>query len=386
MLFRYLEAAIPTMSPNNLNILESCFSSSWGGLEIHTLHEISLLRQRGHRVWCACRKGSQLHTEAVRRGIQSLPLSVTGYVHPLAVLRLGRALKQLGIQVIHCQLSKDIATLVPAMLLTRRKIPIVLSRRMGSAITKKDFFHRFTYRHVSRVLAISNVIHQNVIDTTPMHPENVITLHHGINTEEFSPDRVDRAQIRKELGIEASELVIGFVGRFSPGKGHEEFLRAASMLAGMHPQVRFLVVGEASFGEEEYERGILALCKDLGLESIVRFIGFRADIASVMAAFDIFAFPSHAESFGSVLIEAMAMELPSVATNSDGVLDIVVDGETGVFVPPRDAGALAGALARLIEDPQLRLRLGRAAREHVKRFFGEEKLADGLERIYFSLV
>jgi glycosyltransferase involved in cell wall biosynthesis len=105
-----------------------------------------------------------------------------------------------------------------------------------------------------------------------------------------------------------------------------------------------------------------------------------------MAAFDIFAFPSHAESFGIVLIEAMAMGRPVVSTNCDGVLDIVVDGETGIYVHPRNGKELAEALARLIDDPSLRESMGEAGRKRVEELFDQRKQLNKLEGIYYELL
>ena len=105
-----------------------------------------------------------------------------------------------------------------------------------------------------------------------------------------------------------------------------------------------------------------------------------------MSALDLFVFPSHAEAFGLVLIEAMAMERPVVSTNCDGVLDIVVDGVTGLTVPPKDPVALAAAVERMLADGTLRDRSGKAGRQRVLELFDQEKQIDRLESIYAELI
>lgn len=369
-----------------LNILQTCFSHSWGGLEIQALEVTRKLQERGHRMWLACCRGSRLAQEAHLHDINVIPLDVSGYLHPTIVWELSRFIKRQGIQIIHCQLSKDIATIVPAMKLSGHRVPIILSKRVGSYIPKKDIFHRFTYGHVSKVMAISEVIHKNVLDTTPMTPDRVMTLHDAIDIDAFSLRRVNRNLVRTELGFGSDIIVIGLVGRFSPGKGHEEFLEAASVLAKLYNHVHFLVVGEASHGEERYAQRIHTLARTLGLERVVTFAGYRKDIPEVMAALDIFAFPSHAESFGVVLIEAMAMERPVVSTNCDGVLDIVVDGKTGLYVHPRNGVELATALDQMINDPALRDRMGKEGRRRVEELFDQQKQMNRIEEIYFELL
>jgi glycosyltransferase involved in cell wall biosynthesis len=374
------------MSDQKLAIFQTCFSPSWGGLELQALELTAQLQRRGHTVTLACPPGTRLAREASAAGVPTFVLPVRGYVHPWLARQLARELRRQSIQLIHCQHSRDVATVVPAMLLSGARRPILLSKRVGSYLNKKDLFHRITYRYLDRILAISEVIHRNVLDTLPVSADRVLTLHDAIDTRRFAPEHGDRSKIRQEFGYDESITVVGFVGRFSPGKGHEELLQAAASLKDRFPSVHYLVVGEPSHGEEHYAERIHALVRELKIEPIVRFAGFRTDIPDVMASFDLFAFPSHAESFGIVLIEAMAMERPVVSTNCDGVLDIMVDGETGLMVPPRDAAAFADALARLLENPALRNRMGSAARRRVTTLFDQQRQLDRLEEIYRSVL
>lgn len=363
-------------------ILQTCFSRSWGGLEIQALEMTAQLGKRGYPVTLACCTGSRLASEAKARSVSAIEPGVSGYFHPGAIWRLSRYIRSAMPQIIHCQHSRDLSLVVPAADLSGKRPGILLSKRVGSYVSKRDPFHRYTYSRVDRVLAISEVIHRNVLATTPMPPGRVITLHDAIDAGEYSPGKGNRARVREEFGYPGETVVVGFVGRFSPGKGHEELLQAAARVTGARPHVRFLIAGEASAGEEAYERTVRGLCTSLGLDSVVSFAGFRRDIPDVMASFDILAFPSHAESFGVVLIEEMAMERPVVSTNCDGVLDIVVEGETGLYVSPRNSEQLAVALLRLIDDPDLRRKFGEAGRRRVLDLFDRRNQIDRLETIY----
>jgi len=353
---------------------------------MHSLIEAIRMAQRGHVVWLACCTGSRLEEEAEKENLNVFPLGVRSYFHPRLIIQLRRFVLDKAIMVVHCQHSKDLATVVPAVNWAGRKIPVVLSKRVGSYVMKRDPLHRFTYGNVSRVLSISEVIRKNVMATTPMKPERVITVHHGVDTDEFSPATARRAGVRNEFGVQEHEVLTGFVGRFSPGKGHEDFLQAAALLVRHHSHVRFVIVGEASYREQQYESSIRALCGRLNLEGRVLFAGFRPDVPDVMAALDIFAFPSHAESFGAVVVEAMALERPVVSTNCDGVLDIVVDGETGLYVNPGKPHELADAIARLIGDASLRERLGKAGRARVMEMFDQRGMIDKIENIYLEVI
>jgi glycosyltransferase involved in cell wall biosynthesis len=193
-------------------------------------------------------------------------------------------------------------------------------------------------------------------------------------------------RLRAELGYADDDLVVGIVGRVTPSKGHREFLDMAARLAGTHPRARFLVVGEATRGEEDEGRAILDGIATAGLAERVKVTGFRPDVPDLLAAMDVFAFPSHNEAFGLALIEAMATGLPTVSADCDGVLDIVEEGITGLMVPPRDGERLAVATARLLDDAGLRARMGAAGRARVLAHFTAERMAQDLERLYADAV
>ena len=369
-----------------LNILQTCFSTSWGGLEMQALEVTRCLHERGHRLWLAAPEESRLYRESARHSFKVFPLNVTGYAHPRLIWKLRHFLRTERIDVVHCQHSRDLATVVPAHHLSGLRGPVVLSKRVGSYIGKHDLLHRYTYGRLSRVLAISEVIHRNVVATTPIAPEKVLTLHDAVDLSQFNPASVDRQAMRNSLGISGDLPLFGFVGRFSPGKGHEELLDAVAILNAQGRTFHTAVVGEASHGEETYAAAIRTRAHTLGLDACLTFLGYRADIPSVMAAFDILVFPSHAESFGVVLIEAMAMGLPVVTTNCDGVLDIVVDGVTGIMVPPKDGRRLAEAMDTLLQDASRRVRMGAAGRKRVEEMFDQEKQINRLEALYYELL
>ncbi len=174
------------------------------------------------------------------------------------------------------------------------------------------------------------------------------------------------------------------VGRMSPGKGHEEFLKAAQKIAATSEMnFRFLIIGGASYGESDYELKIKGLV-ELDLDSVVQLTGFLKDIPRIMSVLDILAFPSHEESFGLTSTEAMAMKLPVVASGNAGVLDIVVDGETGILVPPKDYQALADGIMKLASDPSLRKKFGEAGRKRVEEMFSIQAVVEKLENFYLN--
>ena len=195
----------------------------------------------------------------------------------------------------------------------------------------------------------------------------------------------DKKRLRKELKISEDEILIGMTGRFSPGKGHEEFLFAANQLGKRFSNLKFIVVGEASRGEEEYAVSIKQLSKTYDLKNIY-FIGFRTDVPDVLAAMDIFVFPSHAEAFGIALIEAMAMEKPSVCSDADGVPDIAVENETSYMFSVRNGNDLTEKLEQLIINKVQRKLLGINARKRVMDKFDLKIITDQTINAYSKII
>jgi len=211
--------------------------------------------------------------------------------------------------------------------------------------------------------------------TLPFMPERkgVSVIPYGVDLERFRPRaREPRARI-----------IVGAVSRLSPEKGFGHLVRAVALLRDRGVDVDLLFAGDGP-SRPELQRETRAL----GLADRVRFEGEVAheDVPDVLQNVDIFAMPSTWEGFGVSAIEASAMELPVVASDVHGIPDVVVDGETGILVPPRDGGAIAAAIARLAADPSLRETMGRAGREFVERNYRWQDNAALMERLYAEMV
>jgi len=339
------------------------------------------LRERGYRVVPICSPNTALFHDLRRRGFNPVTLAADGYFRPGTVRNLARWFRRHPPDLLHLHYSRDLWSVVPAMLLSKR-LPVVLIKHVGTQKPKRDPLHRWLFTHVDYVITISEVIHRNVLQTHPVSPDRVGLVYHGVDLARFNPRQADREAVRAELGIGAAELIVGIVGRIQRSKGYPEFLAAARRLSHDFNALRFLLVGGPTRGEEAEAAEILSAIDAYGLRDRVIVAGYRDDVPRMLAAMDVFVFPSHAEAFGLVLIEAMAMELPVVSSDCDGVLDIVVDAETGFRVPPGDVTTLTHAISRLLRDPSLRRRFGKAGRVRVEAKFDLERSVGQVEAIY----
>ncbi len=368
-----------------MKILYSCLSKSWGGMEMVTLTGIKQLMKRGIHVELLCSAESRIHIEANNLGIILHPVKAGGYFHPFSSLRMAFIIRKINFDIIHTHSSKDLWVIVPSLQFLRRSIPLLLTKHIGSFIVKKDFLHRRLYRYVTKTIAISSVIKKNLIDTTPLKEEQIVLIPNGVDLEKFNPEKSKGEEIRNEFNIHRNNILIGMMARFSRGKGHEEFIKAAAELNKEYNNLSFIVIGEASRGENSYEQEIKSLAEKLNLHNLI-FTGYRSDIPELLAAMDIFVFPSHAEAFGIALIEAMAMGKPTVCSASDGVLDIAVDDETSYLFEKENVKELKESIGKLIDNPDKRIVFAEAARERVLKNFDINSVTDRVCNLYNELI
>ena len=350
-----------------------------------TINSIKQLLDRNISVELICTAESRIHIEANNIGMIIHPIKAPGYFHPIITIKVVSIIKNGKYDLIHTHASKDLWLLVSVLKLIKSKTPLVLTKHVGSFIKKTDKMHNWLYSRVNYAIAISKVIKDNLLETTALDEKKIVLHYNGVDPEKYDPNKIDPMKVRNELNIKEDELLLGMVARFSAGKGHENYLLVAKELSIKYKYLKFIIVGEASKGEDSYAEGIKKLADEYGLNNII-FAGFRTDMPEVLSAMDIFIFPSHAEAFGVALVEAMAMAKPSVSTSSDGILDITVDNETGYLFKKDDQADLKNKLELLINSPEKRRTLGKAARQRVLEQFDSQKLMDGLVELYKQFI
>ncbi len=215
--------------------------------------------------------------------------------------------------------------------------------------------------------------------------EKMEVLYPPVDTSRFYPDEITATKYRHELRIQPEEKVVGIVGNINPFKGYEYFLQAARLIKQEIENVKFLVVGEKLATHERYWQNIRSLLTDLDLEEDVIFTGHRTDICEILNLMDVFVLSSIHEAAPIVVLEAMACAKPIVATNVGGVPELVVDGETGIVVPPRDSKAVAVAVLRLLDQPEKAIQMGLNARNRAIECFDLDICAGRHNDIYCGM-
>ena len=355
-----------------LRILHSESSKGWGGQENRTLNELIAMRERGHTLAVVSRPGARILERAKEAGFATFEVDMRGAIDLPNILRLRAVIKQFRADIVNTHSGRDtqLAGMAAHSILGRRP-RIVRTRHLALPITSK-----FSYSTLpDHVVTVSQYVGRYLVEAG-IPAGNITTVPTGID---FS--RYDRAAVagnlRAELGLPADALLVGTVAILRGKKGHTEILDAAPSVLQRFPGAYFVFAGDGP----QLENLKLRVANE-GLQQKVFFLGLRRDVTNILASLDVFVLPTHQEALGTAFIEAGAMGLPAVATNVDGVPEVVQDGITGLLVPVKDGAAIGEAISRLLGDPVGRQQMGIRAAEFVRHKFSREAMAQGMEALY----
>jgi len=322
-----------------------------GGAEKHILQLLEHMDQDRFEVHLCCLFPRPFAQVAEEAGITVHVINMKNKFNFLAVGQMIKIIRQNNIDIVHthgvranlvgrmgARLAgvKSIVTTVHSVL--EQDYPAYLARLINKLMEK------ITERYVTRFITVSQLLQDDLI-AKGIAPRRVVTVHNGLDPEEFNINRVN-TDVRARFRIPQEYPVIGIIARLHPVKGHDVFLQAAHELQKELPHTRFLMVGSGfhrPWIEAEVER--------LGLVGKAIFTGFMEDIPSVLAALDVLIVPSYSEGFGLTAIEAMAMGIPVVATRVGGLPEIITHQANGLLIAPGDSKDLTKKILWLLDNP-----------------------------------
>ncbi|MCX6145060.1 MAG: glycosyltransferase family 4 protein [Ignavibacteriales bacterium] len=367
-----------TSFSKNHNLAIICFSASFGGLELTTLQLAIEFKKRNAECTLIVPAATPMAIQADKYGLRvEFFKPKMKYGDFLASLRLARLMRSRGIDIAIVMQSKDI-NVVAASKLFHPWTKLVFYQQMQSQINKRDVLHTWMYSKLSLWISLTNRMKQEVLQNTKVPEELIRVVPLGRDTRVFDPKLYSQRRARKRYNLPVGQPIVGVLGRLDPQKGQEEFLRSLPSVLERRSDVCYVIAGDETQGEEGYRDYLVDLTEKLGVAEHVRFLPFTENVAEFLAAIDVFVLPSYSETFGLLLIEAMAMQKPVVATSAGGVPEIVENGWDGILVPPRDERALATAIALLLKNSSLRISLSRHAREDAQKRFDATHCVDQL--------
>jgi glycosyltransferase involved in cell wall biosynthesis len=363
------------------------------------LESMQYLKSTGSNVIAVSSPGPHVR-EVEDAGIPVIPLLMTRRITPLqdirSLLALIRLLRQERPDIVHTHTPK--ASLLGQWAAKLAGVPVRLSTVHGLYFTRDiPTARRLLYQvmetasalFAQRVLLINR---EDVRTARTLHicaPGKIRLLPGGlgIDLEQYDPSRLDPAELhrmRRQLGLAEGALVVGYVGRLVRGKGLPELMVAFRQLADSVPEARLLVVGP--YDATELDSITPDVAGEYGIAEKTIFTGTRTDTVDLYGLMDIFVLPSHWEGLPRSVMEAQAMGLPVITTDARGCRESILDGETGLIVPARDANALAEALLKLAHDDPLRHSMGQAARRFAAERYDQQSMFQAIEREYRQLL
>jgi glycosyltransferase involved in cell wall biosynthesis len=317
-----------------------------------------------------------------RMDVPVIDLAITGPARVGRLLRLYKYLDEQRPAIVHAWLFHAV---VAARVFARMTdVPIVISARrninLGSPLRER--LNRATAALDDRVIAVSEAARRVEIQRSSAPPDRVVVIPNGVGTASIPrSNSTARSALRHELRLPPDSTVIATAGRLHPSKGIDDFLRAAAMVRERRPDASFVIAGEGN------ERPALErLAHDLGVTPRTRFLGERADLSAILAGSDVFVLASREEGMPNALIEAMAAELPVVATAVGGTAEVVSHRSTGLLVPAGDVDAIANAVLFLLDDETEADAMGARARKTIVESFSIETTVRRTQELYEELL
>jgi glycosyltransferase involved in cell wall biosynthesis len=365
-------------------------TGTWGGAE-KILYQILKGLKKSQEIF-QCYLVVGLHGLLVDRVRE---LSIPVYIEPIPEdTRNLRGLLRWGIKVFQLvrSLKGDLIYLNNLRSILFGSLPLKLLRKpiiwhehnIQPSFLRKVLLNLLALWLPNKIIVVSQAVanqYWNIIQN-----RKIQVIYNALDLSSF-PERAS-SNIREEFNIPDGYSIVTIPSVLRPWKGQEYFIRAAQFVKKEFPKCKFLILGEEIIKRERgYKQWLIRLSKSLGVDNDVIFTGFRKDVPTILSQSDVVVLASILpDPFPTVVLEAMAASKPTVATNVGGVPEMVIDGETGVLVPPKDYEAMANAILKLLINKEYSHRLGEAGFERLNKVFTMDKLMKEIEKALVGLL
>jgi glycosyltransferase involved in cell wall biosynthesis len=363
-----------------MRVLHTLAGPNLGGLEFRVLEQAAWMRDRGHAAFIAAHPDSAIVAAARRRSLQVVPIDFNSPYAPWTILKLRRAVKALGIDVIDAHSRPDAKTGA----LCQDLCGVVRTRHFSDAMRSSPRLRRDWRRGCHRIVATCREGAHALFAAGFATPDRVSMVGEWAAEDFFAKaDRPDlRKHMRRHFSLAADSYVVAVVGMLRSEKRQDDVLRVVRHLRERAIPAVALVVGSTAGTYMDYERSLHALAQDLEIADAVVFAGFRPDIADVIQAADVVMVPSVNEAWSRIVPEAFAARRPVVASRVGGLPELVKPGVTGWLAEPRDIDGFADAIQQIRAQPERTASIVDEARRHAERHLRlDGKMAETL-RVY----
>ncbi len=349
------------MGEKKIKILHIDTERTWRGGQQQAIYLLEGLLKRNFSTALVCQPNSAIANYCAQKGLPYFPIRMRNELDFIAGFRIARLCRKFGFNIIHLHSSHSLSIGLWVKIFLP-KLKVIAVRRVDFPVSK-NIFSRFKYKTglLTKIVCVSEGV-RDVLLSGGIPESKLVVIHSGVALKKFSQTRRSN-DFRKRWRIPTDHVLIGTIAAMVGHKDYPNLLHAAKLVLERHSNVTFCAVGD---GPDQ--KMIFELAQELKLNERFIFADFQKDIGVFLKNFDIFVLASSLEGLGSSILDAQALGLPIVATNTGGIPEAVIDNENGLLVPPRSPEKLAEALEKLIVSPELRKKLGENGKISVKKF------------------
>jgi glycosyltransferase involved in cell wall biosynthesis len=363
-----------------------CTSPGWGGLELNTLRLARWLREAGWKVHLLAAGGTSL-CEHAGDGPSSVNMfSEVGLPRKGAQLRILHAwVRRYKIHVLFVPYNKDIAVTSLYKRFYDREIGLVYQQHMQVGVRKRDLIHTLRYAMIDIWISPLQYLREETLRLTRVPDEKIEVIPFGIEPEQFLQSSLTRVNARDTLSLPQDAFIIGVLGRLDPKKGQDLIIRALRQLHDRRDvDFHVLLMGSTTINEgDAFTRRLQELVLESGLGDYVHFRPYVEDVMVFFRAIDLFAMPSHGETFGMVTVEAMAAGVPVIGTDKDGTREILGEGRYGYLFDKDDVEGFCRQVTAARADGEGK---SKAAQDIALTEYSRSKMVDSINNVLLELI
>ena len=362
-----------------MRILEITDAKGWSGGAQQALFLSRGLKEKGHDVILACWNDSEIKKRAIDERIPVATVKMRQEYDVFAILELKRIIEKHKIDIVHAHHPKAHSLGLAASVLS--KVPVFLFTRRVVFPIRKSLFSQIKYKskRIDKIIAVSKGVKTILVEYGIAH-KRIEVIYSSTDLARFN-SKINPGKIKEEFNIPDDFSVVGLIGNFSYYKGHTFFLEAIPLILKQIPKTKFILAGRDTDKEE-----LKNLVVKLGISQNTILAGFRRDVPEILAVTDLTVNTSLQEGFAGTIRESLAMAKPVVATNIGGNPEMVLNNKNGLLIPPKDAGALAEGVIKLLSNKEILRKLGEEGCRLVKEKFSVETMVTRTEKLYENLL
>jgi len=367
----------------NKNILEICLSPDLGGLELY-MYKLCLYLNPRMNIVSIINEEGKLKDKFSQSGIKFFETKRKSFFSLFSnAFKIAKLIDKHDIDLLHVHWTKDLPTAVLAKKISKKSPKIVQTRHMHMTRFKSDFYHRWLYKNIDLMIAVTKRVQSQIEQFIPqeIRPKVLTSYIGAAGCDKIEQDK--KEQLQKDYGIKDGDFIIGIVGRIEEPKGQYLLIDAIKKLKGKGIDIKGLVIGHAM--DELYLKKLQDEVSRDNLNENIVFTGFTNEAQAHMKLCDVIVLATHKETFGLVLIEAMQCGICVIGSNDGGPLEIIDDGQSGLLFESKNSDSLAEKIELLYMDKELKEKLAVSGRKKAQDVFEEVKQFEEVNSVLESV-